>query len=214
MSIVNLDLDMTVASIVEAMLPRFSDHKLGLLISLDLAFDDYGYGKDGNTLEREPQHARRFPWLLFVRPSNYTQVFFWEDIDPEVGFGNPMYDSANPTWLQTSNHDSCWRSDGFSPITDIYFKECKKFKGLPPKDVHNFNHFNDEPRYVVLETIKKSNTDDSDFSWEIKMKDINRDQIELIAWEEKNYRGDMQTFRSGWLIKGSEDHVRKRRGSS
>jgi len=29
-------------------------------------------------------------------------------------------------WINTSNHDSCWRSDGLHFITDVYFEMCYK----------------------------------------------------------------------------------------
>ncbi len=32
---------------------------------------------------------------------------------------------SNKSWINTSNHDSCWRSDGFSFLHEIQMKMCK-----------------------------------------------------------------------------------------
>jgi hypothetical protein len=209
MSILNIDAEISIANVVEAMLPRFSDHKLGLHISLDINFFDHGYGRDGNTIERKELDVRRSPHLLFVRPSNYTQVYFFED--------NKKY-TLNPCniWKQTSDHDSCWRSDGFRDLTDIYFQCAKKFDGrevsgvpMRPCDIHYFHHM-DEPKYVQLITHEQVNKKEvyGEKSWDyrIEFEDIDRDELEVIGYMDKNYRSETQKFFSGMLIKGSEDH--------
>lgn len=39
-------------------------------------------------------------------------------------------------WINTSNHDSCWNSDGFSFISNEYFKMCKEINpNIAPKFV-------------------------------------------------------------------------------
>lgn len=215
MSVVNLDLDMTVANIVEAMLPRFSDHQLGLLVSFDFDFSDYGYGKDGNTQEREPLHIRRNPHMLFVRPSNYTKVYFFEG----EAHRSPLC-KETIQWEQTSDHDSCWRSDGFRKLTEIYFECCEAFKDreisgekMRPCDIHQFNRLDRDPKYVRLLTHEQSNKDAklySQESWihDIAMEGIGLDELEVIGYMEKNHQGRMQKFMSGMLVKGSEDHGR------
>ena len=67
MGVVTLDAESTIRGIVEAMLPRFSDDRLGLLIGLNMSMDDYGYGSDGNTRERKPMSAHRHIHFLFQR---------------------------------------------------------------------------------------------------------------------------------------------------
>lgn len=44
----------------------------------------------------------------------------------------------------TSNHDSCWKSDGIErPITDLYFAMCVEYNPLvPPKTLENELTFN------------------------------------------------------------------------
>jgi len=209
MSVLNIDSGITIANIVEAMLPRFSDHQLGLLISLDINFFDHGYGEDGNTLERKQLDVRRFPHFLFVRPSNYTQVYFFE---------NDKRYSLEPCriWKQRADHDSCWHSDGFNDITRIYFECAKKFDGrkvsgipMRPCDINHFHHI-DQPKYVRLTTheqIKdKESPNEKSWDYNISFEDIDRDELEIVSYMDRNMRNELQKYFSGMLIKGSEDH--------
>ena len=209
MSILNIDAEITIAEIVEAMLPRFSDSKLGLLISLDINFFDHGYGKDGNTIERKELDVRRFPSFLFVRPSNYTQVYFYEPSAYSSVIWGP-----NVIWKQRSNHDSCWRSDGLQDLTKIYFECAKKFDGrkvsgveMRPCDIHHFHHIG-RPTYVQLAKCEKVDKNDRE-SWDynIEFKGINPDELEVVSYMARNMRNELQKYFSGMLIKGSEGHT-------
>lgn len=64
----------TIRSIVEGMLPRFSDNFLGLLMEVDMTYS--GTKKLATTPERSRRfEKRKYVYLLFVRPTNYTMVY-------------------------------------------------------------------------------------------------------------------------------------------
>ena len=53
-------------------------------------------------------------------------------------------------WINTSNHDSCWNSDGLRIINELYFKMSEAINeelqvdtgtSLPPSLFHQFNTF-------------------------------------------------------------------------
>ena len=221
MSIVDINADISIAHIVEAMLPRFSDRNLGLYINLQIELSDFGYGADGNTREREPMSARSEIHMLFVRPSNYTQVYAlverWND-RKEMKYvlnGNNKYE-----WTRTSNHDSCWRSDGFRPLNNEYFHLASQFDGreksgkkIPPCDYSKFNHINYDPEYVEVD-IQPANPDADrcsreGFQFIIDLKQIPRYRLEQIGYKDKRVSssGDwVGNITSGVLIKGSEYH--------
>jgi len=76
--------------VVEAMLPRFSDERLGLAVGCRVSFDDYGYERDGNTLaKRGALHISHFLHFLATRPGNYTKVYMYEDVSDQGTEGNP-----------------------------------------------------------------------------------------------------------------------------
>lgn len=108
MSVWQIDLDNVLTKIVEAMLPRFSPQNEGLLVTLDARM--YIYSDDG---ESDCDVSKMFH-VLYNRPNNYTKVFvamndswFINDIKPE-------------DWDNTSDHDSCWTTDGIRPLTRAY----------------------------------------------------------------------------------------------
>lgn len=209
MSVADMNIELTIAHIVEAMLPRSSDRKLGLLVRLKMETSDFGYGEDGNTLEREPQNHRKELCFLFVRPSNYTKVFLFEPKQDEYCW---LHKDNGQLWNLESDHDSCWRSDGFHRVTDVYFELCDpicKARDCAPKDVHTFNCLSNDPQYVELETFEQNDPTADRFStegreWRIKAKGIGFDKLVQRTFEDENLHGDMQTFKTGLLIKDSE----------
>ena len=119
-------------AIVEAMLPRFSPEDRFLHIPVGASVSCYSVdGRDTDVTVHRDIH------LLFHRPHNYTKV--WVAMDgwfkmyeqPEgQRFGkwvwrqisdDRFYNLNDLDWYMTSNHDSCWRSDGLqSPLFEIY----------------------------------------------------------------------------------------------
>lgn len=96
----------------------------GLLFDLQLE----GHGK---TESGDIQYYYDACYMLFCRR---TTVFWVRAVDKE---GNKVdwRDIEPSTWINTSNHDSCWRSDGFHELDEQYYKmlELLEKKGL--KDV-------------------------------------------------------------------------------
>ena len=219
MSVVTLDAEISIARIVETMLPRFSDRKLGLYFDIQLDLSDYGYGIDGDTLEREPLNARSEVHMLFVRPSNYTQVYVLiERTGYSIGRLHPL--SEKYEWTQTSDHDSCWREDGFNLLTNEYFALTALFKDrekggekIAPCDLSHFNNLNNDPTYVET-NIQPVNPHAERYSKEsrqfmIDLKPIARYRLEQVGYRFEQISGVgnfIKDFTSGVLIKGSESH--------
>jgi hypothetical protein len=216
MSVVTLDAEISIVRIVETMLPRFSDRKLGLYFDIQLDLSDYGYGIDGDTLERESLSARSEVHILFVRPSNYTQVYVLRERRDDSKLLHPL--SERYEWTQTSDHDSCWRE--LQPLADEYFALAALFKDrekggkkIAPRDLSHFNCLNNDPTYVEI-NIQPVNPHAERYSKEsrqfmIDLKPIARYRLEQIGYrvEQVSRMGNFLTdFTSGVLIKGSESH--------
>lgn len=207
MSVVKLDAEPVICSMVEAMLPRFSDSKLGLLLGIDMHIYDLGYGKDGNTKERKEKNVRRFLYFLFVRSSNYTKVFFWEPSKDKS-----RYPCAIEEWYLICDHDSCWRGSFGSKLTDIYFDSCKKFDGrkrsgeeMTWNDLSQYITLED-PKYVRLETYEQKNKQADRFSYEGRVWTIESHTIDFSCLEKLISPDGQWMANSGLLIKGSEIH--------
>lgn len=211
-SIVNLSSELTIYHIVEAMLPRFSDSRLGLRIVVDMGLNDWGFADDGNTREREAMSQRRLVEFLFVRSSNYTKVFVWEPPKKAVGLElSAAY--GEKEWVLESDHDSCWRDAVGSRLTDIYFQMSNKFKGrkmsgkpMRPCDLSEFNSFWHTPGYVEIEKCERVNPKADRFSTEgrphtIKFRQIGFSDLEAIRSPDAKHMSD-----SGLLIRGSDEH--------
>jgi hypothetical protein len=213
MGVTQLESESVIAHIVEAMLPRFSDRKLGLLIGVDMDIWDNGYGKDGNTRERKELHVRRRLYFLFNRPSNYTKVLFWEPLKDSKGWDcSPagMYGASNiQEWHLESDHDSCWRDAVGSKLTDVYFKSCGIFEGrkitgetLRPCDLSQFTTFTNDPKYMCLEVCEQKDKQAVRFGDESRTFNVHMKPIELSELEAKKGNNG---YAGGLLVKGSED---------
>lgn len=217
MSLIQIDADSTISTIVEAMLPRFSDSTLGLLIGVDLSWYDYGYGKDGNTKERDETYLRSNVWFLFVRPSNYTKVYVYEERFTEDGTtGNPKYEEL--VWEQSCDHDSCWRTDGMRYLNEVYNQAYDFFKerGVELRNVHTHHGIGpmcSEPLYVRLDKREAVHPHADSFSPDsriFKIKCVPIDMVELrrYSYIDKGMNGNDQTFYTGLQILGSVDNLR------
>ena len=54
-----------------------------------------------------------------------TSVFWFDHKIHTKDFVRSAYESDCSKWVNSSNHDSCWRSDGFSFLSDVYFEMCR-----------------------------------------------------------------------------------------
>lgn len=125
----------TIANVVESMFPKFSDKHLGFHMIVDFRYEDMGFDKSGNKRVREPWKDYYRIELLFIRPSNYTKVL------GRVMDNNdyPITRTKNEVILnQYSNHDSCWRSDGFSEFFQTFIKAIKKYEEERNEDLTKY----------------------------------------------------------------------------
>ena len=112
-------------SVVESFLPRFCDEKLGLLIMIDCSYNNF-----------EKDISSRFPlYYLIQRPSNYTKVLFIDGMENEDFECPPSYHDIikkeGLPWVLKSNHDSCWKTDGFNDLFNTEHKTMELFGGFP-----------------------------------------------------------------------------------
>jgi hypothetical protein len=175
---------------VEAMLPRFTDREIVLTMKIDANWDDYGYGPDGNTQVREQSNFRNTFFLAFSRPSNYTKVLMVEipqpPFDKKFGHLQHLPCSGKIQMKQLSDHDSCWRSDGFNWVFQSFVNAWAFFddKGIEGRHVNpgfHYSIFGGEPQYWLikdLQIVDESQRWDSDyiidFQRKIKMHEISK----------------------------------------
>lgn len=216
MSAVHLEAESVLYHVIESMLPRFSDAKLGLMFGVDMHLWDSGYEEDGNTRGRKEKNVRLNLFFLIVRSSNYTKVLFWEPKKDAKGLdGNPRWSRETVEWFLLSDHDSCWRDAIGSKLTDAYFESCKHFKNikvsgkpLRPCDISRFITLTDNLQYVCLDTCEQTNKQAERFSSEARVWSVKQHPITLASLEMIESTDLVRMGNSGLLIKGSEDHQR------
>ena len=89
----------------------------GIHFCLKIDAENYGYEKDGNTYHEE-WRKRSIKHIHFI-------LLKWHKVFVSISEDDDFhgYELPEPkTWKNTSNHDSCWRSDGFSDLSQTYFK--------------------------------------------------------------------------------------------
>lgn len=135
------DIENIITSTVEALLPKFSDPEKGLMIRLEFSIISHN--------EDDVFYSTRILELIFQRPSNYTRVFS-RVLDVKK---NVLKD-----WRNTSNHDSCWRSEGLKDVFECYMDVRSDMEKQNP----SFNFKEDEvsitsPRfgeYIVFGNVR------------------------------------------------------------
>jgi hypothetical protein len=138
-----VDLDNALAAIVEAMLPRFSPADLGLMIQLDLRADNH---------KTDESEASLITFII-QRPHNYTKVLA------------KRTDFRADRWLvageeiemdMASDHDSCWRSDGFDILNKDWQDKVNKIGHPKDENVHFWNSFSiwDGIKYIKFKSFK------------------------------------------------------------
>ncbi len=213
MSIVELSSEPVLSSFVECMLPRFSDNKLGLVMTLDMHMADHGYGADGNTRERRELSVRRSLSFLFQRPSNYTKVFYWEPAPGSKGHAFFPHGKEPLEWYMLSDHDSCWRDAIGSKMTDVYFQMSEVFKGrkrsgveIRPCDLYQHNAFWSDPSYILLDVFEQKDKKAERYSKESRVWSIQYTGTDFSALEMIKSPDTTKISDTGLLVKGSDDH--------
>jgi len=149
-----------IADTVEAMLPKFSDPKLCLVMCVDLSWTDHGYDEDGNTKIRDTRKFGKNLWVVFHRPNNYTKVLV-SDKDLLLRFYKSSTSTEIPEYnfKQFSDHDSCWRSDGFRWMFETFVEAWDYFdqfdiEGRKIDPMVHWNVFGGKPSYWLIDYIE------------------------------------------------------------
>jgi len=156
--------------------------RLAIVFFLTLEAENHGYESDGNT--HHSDWERRASHGLVIIVTEHHQVFIGQhkdlskrdrrisSMDLEMHFGNFE-------WKNTSNHDSCWRSDGFSLIhkieADLYhkcFDHVPDEHRMPPIYVAQQPHFGDFAlgpmyKFALVQTEKDPREDRNDGYWRV-----------------------------------------------
>lgn len=122
-----IDLEHFLPNVIEQFMPRFTDHNVVLYITIDARYNNSKNGKE-KTIMRH---------ILIHRPSNYTKVLVSENTD-FTGLRGFRYCKEEEYFVKYSDHDSCWRSDGFRFLAEDYFDAAKDVGEKIPKDIHSF----------------------------------------------------------------------------
>ena len=164
---------------VEAMLPRFSDPNIVLVMKIDASWTDHGYDKSGNEKVREETSFRKTFLLVFHRPHNYTKVLMGEisqDI-MERGYRLLPCEDATIKMKLVADHDSCWKDMGgwvfqtFMEAWDYFDK--KGIEGREIDPMFHYSIFRGQPQYWLikkLEPIDKSDNWARDYIIELDRK--------------------------------------------
>ena len=216
MSIVNIDAENVLSAIVEAMLPRFSDRKLGLLLGVDMSYNDYGYDTTGAIQERDELAFREQVNFLIYRPCNYTQVYL--HLKPKTNKYTSPLNKDCKTWVRLADHDSCWR-EAFGELKNVHYKAWELFKNrtisgkaLRPIDLSSFIRIDHQPQYVRINSIDKVYPEAERWTKEerfttLDIKEIGMDELVQIKYKAKSIAPwGWRDCCSGLCIKGSEDH--------
>ncbi len=99
--------------------------KKGIIYEISISVDDYDTRK----------HAYNSFYVMFF---GNTSVFY---AHKRMSFYTPFHVSPE-MWINTSNHNSCWRSDGLQFINKYYFDMCKEVnKEKAPIELENNARF-------------------------------------------------------------------------
>ncbi len=176
---------------VEAMLPRWHDRQLVLTMKIDASWTDHGYAEDGNTKVRDESTFRRTMFLVFHRPMNYTKVLGAEikqDVKEKAYRLIPLEDSKVKL-KQFSDHDSCWRSDGFNWVFKSFTDAWSFFedKGLETMDTRkidpmfHYSIFRGGPEYWLVKSLERADESDKygsdyiiEFDRRIKLDEVSK----------------------------------------
>lgn len=162
----NIGLSQAIPSLVEAILPRFTDAKICLAVTLDLR--DNLYSNNG----RGEISAATIVRMLFHRPSNYTKVlvdYKFNNFHDVVGGER----NKETYYKKYSDHDSCWRSDGMHVLNEHWINVEDHFK-LHPNDsalsrFYTFSMF-DPIKYVEVDLDPVRQTDNHVIGYNVTIK--------------------------------------------
>lgn len=146
-------LDQKTAPVISEDFRNITTH--GVIFTLNCSTSDY--------TEEKNYHVNKQIYFLFTRRTSVfvavapegVHYYSWEEIPLEL-------------WENTSNHDTCWRSDGTdSPLSKLYFNMCDEVNsmreqdGLERKAPVELSHFNNFSHRLVRH-VDVTTTDDAD----------------------------------------------------
>lgn len=143
-----------IATLKEQIIPRGQENGKALHVLLDLRMHLY---ED----DLEVSRSAFVHFLLHCPHGGSTHTFMAD--------GEPYAKLSDLHWENTSNHDSCWRSDGLrTPLSNIYFDMARQINGTPglsksyaPKDMQQVAWFHFSKPWELLDNIQvKRNSDD------------------------------------------------------
>lgn len=188
------------AQTVEAMLPRFSPQNMVLTMKIEARWDDYGYAEDGNTKVRDESIFRKIFFLAFHRPHNYTKVLMIENPD-ETKNGRLLPQAGTYQMKQLSDHDSCWRSDGFNWVFKTFVEAWDFFKteiGIEGRKIDpsfHYSIFQGEPQLWFINKLEAVDVESdkrwtSDYIIEFDRKIEMRDVLEIYMKNKNDEKGE------------------------
>ncbi len=139
--IIKMDIDHVIAAFVEALLPRFSDDKKVLAMSIKIRASKPG--------DYRKEVVRRVN-ILFHRPNNYTKVLWNTDL-------RDRYKDLS-VWEVKCDHDSEWRTDGLAnPLFHLGFQMVRELDSKArPIDCEVIARFDlsGEPKIITIAGYK------------------------------------------------------------
>jgi hypothetical protein len=97
----------------------------GLLFTLDVSCSCYGYDENDKYHEEWAKEERK--QISIIVAGNHSVFVNLIDTDFQVKLNLENF-------VNTSNHDSCWRSDGFSDVTWFFWKMYERVYSNMPED--------------------------------------------------------------------------------
>lgn len=106
--------------------PEYSDLRNGVYamqFAISFHIDNYGYEREGNT--HHPEWEHQFHRIIHVLVTRRCNVFVatTDHLNAEVR-----------EWCNTSNHDSCWSTDGLQIFNEIFYEGYNHCFGFIPKE--------------------------------------------------------------------------------
>lgn len=183
---------------VEAMLPRFSPQNMVLTMKVEARWDDYGFAEDGNTKIRDDSRFHKEFFLVFHRPHNYTKVLMMENPD-RGNKGLSLPKAGEFQMKQLSDHDSCWRSDGFRWVFQTFVEAWDFFKeeiGIEGRNIDpsfHYSIFRGEPQLWFINKLELADPSDrwcSDYIVEFDRKIEMEDVLEIYMKHKNDEEGE------------------------
>ena len=143
---------------------------LGLAFTVGLDMENYGYERDGNTHHEE--WRRRYNTTIHVIVTCRHRVYVALVPDRDQWFTKP-WELPVSLWENTSNHDSCWRSDGlrvFHSEVRAAYEQC--FAWMPEEHRSTWAHARSSlhtvwgtglctgPLFSVVRVVRKEHEDE------------------------------------------------------